>query len=60
MIKELVVLVCLSPFYDKTIRLKSGVSNREDTDNYRFPIILPARHPVVGPILRHAQKVMPC
>ncbi|XP_023313003.1 uncharacterized protein LOC111693096 [Anoplophora glabripennis] len=36
----------LCPIYDQTgiIRLKSRVFNREDTDNYRFPIILSARH----------------
>ncbi|KAJ8939437.1 hypothetical protein NQ318_010621 [Aromia moschata] len=30
------------------IRLKSSVSNRENCDNFRFPVVLPGRHTVVN------------
>nr|CAI5867597.1 unnamed protein product [Callosobruchus analis] len=42
-------IASLSPFCDKEglIRMKSRVSNREDTENYRFPIILHAKHAFV-------------
>nr|CAI5859325.1 unnamed protein product [Callosobruchus analis] len=42
-------IASLCPFCDKEdlIRMKSRVSNREDTENYRFPIILPAKHAFV-------------
>ncbi|KAJ8951485.1 hypothetical protein NQ318_000180, partial [Aromia moschata] len=40
----------LNPFKDShgVIRLKSRVSNREDCNNFRFPVVLPGRHTVVN------------
>ncbi|KAF2893140.1 hypothetical protein ILUMI_13033, partial [Ignelater luminosus] len=46
----------LNPFYNKcgVIRLKSRVSNRDDTNNYRFPIVLLAKHPVSESLIKLA------
>ncbi|XP_050306311.1 uncharacterized protein LOC126743323 [Anthonomus grandis grandis] len=43
----------LQPFYDekRVLRLKSRVSNREDTEYFRFPVILPAKHPLVQSLI---------
>lgn len=46
-------LSTLSAFQDDhgVIRLKSRVSNREDCDNFRFPIVLPGNHTVVKSLI---------
>ncbi|KAJ8909823.1 hypothetical protein NQ315_003701 [Exocentrus adspersus] len=43
----------LNLFYDEdgVIRLKSRVSNREDTKNYHFPVVLPSKHPLVNQLI---------
>ncbi|KAF2888647.1 hypothetical protein ILUMI_17526, partial [Ignelater luminosus] len=48
----------LNPFYDEcgVIRLKSRVSNRDDTNNYRFPIVLPAKHPVSESLIMDSHR----
>lgn len=47
---------CLSPFYDEKclIRLKSRVSNRPDTESYRYPIVLASRHLLVKKLIMDA------
>lgn len=46
-------LASLNPFKDSfgIIRTTSKVSNRIDTDNFRFPIILPGRHPIINKLI---------
>lgn len=48
----------LKPFHDKEgiIRIKSRVSNRQDTENFRFPIILPDKHSVVESLIRDLHR----
>ncbi|KAJ8912021.1 hypothetical protein NQ315_003558 [Exocentrus adspersus] len=43
----------LHPFRDKDgiIRLKSSVSNRQDEESFRFPVVLPAKHPMVSRLI---------
>lgn len=43
----------LNPFRDQfgVIRLKSRVSNRKDDEHFRFPVVLPAKHPVVNSLI---------
>ncbi|KAJ8913971.1 hypothetical protein NQ315_008963 [Exocentrus adspersus] len=36
---------------DGLLRLKTKISNREDTESFRFPIILPAHHHVVEALI---------
>ncbi|KAJ8909412.1 hypothetical protein NQ315_017031 [Exocentrus adspersus] len=44
----------LDPFHDKNglIRLKTRVSNRQDTTAFRFPVVLPCKHPIVDSLIR--------
>lgn len=44
---------CLDPFYDElgVLRLKSRVCNREDTKDFRFPIILPSKNNIVDTLI---------
>lgn len=39
----------LNCFKDKSdiIRVKSQVSNRKDSEHFRFPVVLPSKHPIV-------------
>ncbi|XP_044766589.1 uncharacterized protein LOC123322673 [Coccinella septempunctata] len=48
----------LKPFYDEDglLRLKTSVANRPDTEGFRFPVILPAKHPVVSSLILHTHK----
>ncbi|XP_023310053.1 uncharacterized protein LOC108904648 [Anoplophora glabripennis] len=43
----------LNGFKDKNglIRLKTRISNREDHENFRYPIVLPAKHSVVNRLI---------
>ncbi|KAJ8916388.1 hypothetical protein NQ315_014598 [Exocentrus adspersus] len=43
----------LHPFRDKDsiIRLKSSVSNRQDEESFRFPVVLPAKYPMVSRLI---------
>lgn len=48
----------LQPFEDHLglIRLRTKVSNRVDSQDFRFPIVLPKNHPVVDRMLRHIHE----
>ncbi|KAJ8976805.1 hypothetical protein NQ317_018464 [Molorchus minor] len=53
----------LNPFRDESgvIRLKTRVCRRDDTDNFRFPIVLPANHIVVRQInYGFTYTIVPC
>ena len=41
------------PFRDHNdvIRLKTKITERDDTENFRYPILLPGKHPVVGRVV---------
>ncbi|KAJ8966814.1 hypothetical protein NQ317_015806 [Molorchus minor] len=50
---------CLNPYRDTSglMRLKSRVSNRIDTDSYRFPIIvLPDKHPAIRSLIMDTHR----
>ena len=48
----------LEPFLDehRLIRAKTRVFNRLDSDNFRFPIILPAKHIVIERLISHLHE----
>ncbi|XP_018577160.1 uncharacterized protein LOC108915576 [Anoplophora glabripennis] len=48
----------LNPFCDKhgILRLKTRISRREDLENFRFPMILPSKHPVVEKLILEMHK----
>ncbi|XP_072389367.1 uncharacterized protein [Diabrotica undecimpunctata] len=48
-------IIHLDPFYEEggLIRLRSRVCNREDTQFYRFPVVLPSKHEVTIKLIRH-------
>ncbi|KAJ8957208.1 hypothetical protein NQ318_007770 [Aromia moschata] len=48
----------LSPYYDGegVIRLKSRVSNRDDTVDYRYPVVLTGRNPIVCSMIMDKHK----
>ncbi|XP_072384599.1 uncharacterized protein [Diabrotica undecimpunctata] len=45
----------LDPFYEEggLITLRSRVCNREDTQYYHFPVVLPSKHEVTIKLIRH-------
>jgi hypothetical protein len=47
-------LVRLRPFIDSNgiFRIKSRVLNRNDTDDFRYPVVLPSDHPLVDKLIR--------
>ncbi|KAJ8968554.1 hypothetical protein NQ317_001752 [Molorchus minor] len=49
---------CLNPYRDTSglMRLKSRVSNRIDTDSYRFPIVLPDKHPAIRSLIMDTHR----
>lgn len=47
-------ITCLNPFMDHNglIRLRTKISNRHDSEDFRHPILLPRGHPVVTRLIR--------
>ena len=48
------------PFKDDNglIRVKTKITERDDTENFRYPILLPAKHPVVNRLIFDTHRKM--